>query len=68
MESIKEMEKNSKILSAPVTKVGAIGIDGCSPDEKFNLKADQYGECKICKERHTYVNKFTKRISLVTSF
>ena len=63
MESIKEMEKVvNKSSSSPVTKVGAVIVDS-KEDEKFQIKANRFGDCKLCKERHTYVNKFTKKLN-----
>ena len=63
MESLKEMEKNSKLHSVSATKVGAVGIDGdVDEDEKFKIKSDRFGDCKLCGERHAYSNKFTKKI------
>ena len=72
MESIKEMDKNSKISSVQHSKICAVNSSGNkasahnsnSPvemDEKYRAKADKYGECKVCNERHTFTNKFTKR-------
>ena len=64
MESIREMEKSSKNLPNPVAKVGAVGVDNFTGDEneKFKAKSDKYGNCKICNERHSYTNKFTKKV------
>ena len=65
VESIREMECSSISNSTPNAKVAVVGTFGDSSsvlDIKFEEKANKFGDCKLCKSRHTYVNKFTKMI------
>ena len=66
MEAIKEMDRDKNAKPPHPAKIGGMKDGGDKSDkdmdEKFKERAEKYGNCKICGKRHTYLNKFTKKV------